>query len=151
MVSSTRMTLTAGIDARIGEGTPAATPMGRAAAPCWLAVRDAMGSPQRVRAFMRVTRRAKASTCCGRVEAADSARRTARGDRRKPAGVWFGPGGPSPLTEDRQKPNRRRCGACELAGMLYPDGRRGTRNTVPSRADQLSRAVKVLRQTEPMA
>jgi hypothetical protein len=98
------MTSTVGIDAGIGEGAPAATPAGRAAATHRLAARYATGSLQRVRAFMRVTRSPKASTWCGRVEEAGSARRTVPGDRRKPAGLWFDVGGPSPLTEDRQKP-----------------------------------------------
>jgi len=97
-------------------------------------VRYATGSPQRVRAFMRVMRRAKASTCCGRVEAAGAAQRPPHGDRREPAGEWSDAGGPSPLTEDRQKPNRRQCGTQGVGLLRHSEGRRGTRNSVPSRA-----------------
>jgi len=136
MVSSTGMTLTAGIDAGMGEGARAASPTGRAAATRWLAVRYATSSPQRVRAFMRVSRSAKASTCCGRAEAAVSARRARHGGRRERAALWFDAGGPGPLTEDRQKPRSRL------------DGRRGTRNTVPSRAPRPHSEPRVLAKRE---
>ena len=98
------MKSTAGIDVGIGGGALAAAATSRAAATRRLAVRYATGSPQRVRAFMRVTRNAKASARCGRAEKAGAARRAPHGDRRKPAALWFDAGGPSPLTEDRQKP-----------------------------------------------
>ena len=129
MVSSTGMTSTAGIGAAIGEGAPAATPTGRAAATRRLGARFAMGSLQRVRAFMRVTRSAKAATCCVRAEKAGSARRAPHGDRREPPGLWSDAGGPSPLTVDRQKPR------CRLDRM------HGTRNTVPSRAFVTAKAM----------
>ena len=104
MVSSTGMTLTAGIEIGIADGARAVTATGWGAAPRRRDVRCATGSLQRVRAFMRVTRSAKVSTCCVRAEKAGSARRTLPEERREPAGLWFDAGGPSPLTEDRQKP-----------------------------------------------
>ncbi len=111
MVSSTGMTLTAGIDAGIEEGALAATPTGRATATRRIAARYATSGVQRVRAFMRVTRSAKAWRCCGYVEAVTSARRDPHAVRREPAGLRFDAGGPSPLTEDRQRPR------CRLDGM----------------------------------
>jgi len=52
-------------------------------------------------------------------------------------------GGPALLTEDRQEPgcgqSRRVCGVASQV-----DGRLGTRNTVPSRAERLSREARVL-------
>jgi len=49
------MTLTAGTDDGIGEGARAGAPTGWVAATRRFAVRYATGSPERVRAFMRVT------------------------------------------------------------------------------------------------
>jgi hypothetical protein len=60
------------------------------------------------------------------------AKRAPHGGRRSPeAWLQLDSGGPSPLTEDRQKPRRR------LEGM------HGTRNTVPSRAPRPSREPPV--------
>jgi hypothetical protein len=116
MVSSTGMTLTAGIEIGIGDGARAVTATGWGAAPRRRDVRCATGSLQ------RVTRSAKASTCWAGAESSRSARRTPAGRRREPVELGSDLGGPAPLTEDRQKPR------CRLDGM------HGTRNTVPSRA-----------------
>jgi len=126
--------MTNALESGIEEGARAA------ASPRWgattrrPAVHHATGSPQRVGAFLRVTRSAKVSACYGRGERAGATRRTLHGDRRKPTGLWFDAGGPSPLTEDRQKPRCRQCGAFAFGSLLHSNGWHGTRNTVLSRA-----------------
>src|SRR5712692_5956879 len=98
------MTFTVGTDNGIGDGARAATPTGREATTPPPFLRYATGSTQRVRAFMRVTRRAKGSTCCRSVQVGGSAWPIPDGGRREPAMLWSDVGGPSLLTEDRQKP-----------------------------------------------
>jgi len=122
--------------AAIEHGVPAAPPTRRDAATRLGAVRYAtVGGLQRVRAFMRVTRSAKAPAWCGAVRAASSARRILPGGRRDPAGLWFDGGGPSRLTEDRQKPScRKPRSCCGVFRRTRSDGWHGTRITVPSRA-----------------
>jgi DNA-binding Xre family transcriptional regulator len=107
-------------DTGIGDGARAATLMGGKAAT--RPVRSAIGRLQRVRAFMRVTRRAIGSTCGRREWTGGAVWLNPYGSRREPVTLLFDAGGPGPLTEDRQKPRR----------LL--DGMHGTRNTVPSRA-----------------
>src|SRR5712692_6629876 len=107
LVSSTDMTLTAGTDRGIGDGARAATPTGGKGATRPPVVRYATGRLHRVRACMRVTRRAKGSTCYGSVEAGGSAWPTPHGGRREPVGPCSDAGGPGPLTEDRQKTETR--------------------------------------------
>ncbi len=107
MVSSTGMTFIAGTDS--GDRRPRAggDADGRRSPTRPPVVRYATCSLQRVRAFMRVTRSAIGSTCCGSVEASGSARLTPRGGRRRPVGLLSDVGGPGPLTEDRQKTETR--------------------------------------------
>jgi hypothetical protein len=127
LVSSTDMGFSSGTDTWIGDGALTATPTGGEATRPPVE-RYVTGRLLRVRAFMRVTRRAKGSTCCQSVGSGRSPRLTRHGGRRESVALWSEAGGPSPLTEDRQKP---RC---------LRDGMHGTRNTVPSRAQRLSLA-----------
>jgi hypothetical protein len=121
LVSSTDMGFSVGTDTWIGDGALAATPTGGEATRPPVE-RNVAGRLLRVRAFMRVTQRAQGSTCCQSVGSGGSPRLTRHGGRRESVALWSGAGGPSPLTEDRQKPR----------GTV--DGMHGTRNTVPSRA-----------------
>jgi hypothetical protein len=104
LVSSTDMRFTSGTDTWIGGGARAATWTAGEAETRPLAVCYATVHPQRVRAFMRVTRRAKGSACCPSARASGSASLTGPGRRREPLALLSDAGGPSPLTEDRQKP-----------------------------------------------
>lgn len=118
LVSSTDMRFSSGIDTWIGDGGLAALPTG-AEARRPPVERYVTGRLLRARAFMRVTRRAKGSTCCRSVGSGGWPRLSRHGRRRESVALWSEAGGPNPLTEDRQKP----------PGRLH-----GTRNTVPSRA-----------------
>lgn len=88
----------------IGDGPLAATPACREAATQPPIGRYVAGQLLRVRAFMRVTRRAKRSACSRSVGAGGSSRLTRHGGSWEPVALLSGAGGPSPLTEDRQKP-----------------------------------------------
>jgi hypothetical protein len=107
LVPSTGMASATETDSGIGDGALAATLMGGEAATRPLAARSAVGRLQRVRAFMRVTRSAKRSTCCGSVEAGGSGWLTTPGGRRELVAPWPDAGGPGLLTEDRQKTETR--------------------------------------------
>jgi hypothetical protein len=107
VVSSTGMRFTSGTDTWIGGGARAATWTGGEAATRPLAVRYATVHLQRVRAFMRVTRSAKGSACCPGTGAGGSASLTQPGRRCEPVAQLSDAGGPSPLTEDRQKTETR--------------------------------------------
>jgi hypothetical protein len=91
----------------IRDGARAATLMGGKAATRPLAVRSATGRLQRVRAFMRVTRRAARSTCGRNVSTSGVVWLTPYGSRREPVTPLSDAGGPGPLTEDRQKTETR--------------------------------------------
>jgi hypothetical protein len=108
VVSSAGMTSTTGTDTRIGDGARAVTLIGGEDATRPSAVRSAIGRLQRVRAFMRVTRRATRSTCGRSVWMGGSAWLTPHGSRRESVTLRSDTGGPDPLTEDRQEP-RSRC------------------------------------------
>jgi len=85
--------------------------------------------PERVRALVRATRSARgAGSTHARVSGSSTRRPPCVGRRLPAARLQLNGGGPSPLTQDRQKPRRR------LSGL------HGTRNTVPSRA--LTEAVQ---------
>jgi hypothetical protein len=93
----------------------------------------AMDGPPRVRAPERATRSANGSVCSHRERTVESSARKSPGGRRRRSEkrLQFAPGGPGPLTEDRQKPECRQARlVCGVARQLY--GRLGTRNTVPS-------------------
>jgi hypothetical protein len=137
LVSSNDMRFTSGTDTWIGGGGWAATRTGGEAATRPLDLRSATVRLQRVRAFMRVTRRAKGSACCPGAGAGGSASLTPPARRCEPVALLSDAGGPSPLTGDRQKPG------CYQSRLVYGvacqlDGRLGTRNTVPSRARRAS-------------
>ncbi len=132
LVSSTGMTSTAGTDTGIGDGARAATPTGGGTGRRRPSVRYGTGTPQRVRAFMRVTRSAKGLTWNQSVEAGGPPWRTPLGGGRAPVWLWSDAGGPGPLTEGRQKKRRPQRGACALGRLPRRDGMHGTRNTVPS-------------------
>jgi hypothetical protein len=106
LVSSTGMTLPTGTDIGIANGARAATLTGGEAATRPPAVRSAIGWLQRVRALMRVTRRASGSTCGRSVWTGEAEWLTPNGSRRERVMPLCGAGGPGPLTEDRQKPRR---------------------------------------------
>jgi hypothetical protein len=56
----------------------------------------------RVRAFMRVTRRAEGSTRCRSEQTGGSPRLSTHVGGCEPCAPWFDAGGPGPLTKDRQ-------------------------------------------------
>ena len=86
------------------ESAGAATLMGGIAALRPPAVRPATGRLQRVRAFMRVTRRADGPTCGRSVGTGGAVWLTPHDSRSEPVTLWSDAGGPGSLTEDRQKP-----------------------------------------------
>ena len=120
----------------IGAGASLALRAGGEASTRTPATQLAMDDPQRVRALGRASRSANGSGWCQIEDAGwSSARRSPSAPRcRSEKRLQFVGGGPGPLTEDRQKPSERRCGACELGRQRRLDGWHGTRNTVPSRA-----------------
>ena len=132
LVPSIDMTSAMETDTRIRHGTRAGTPAGEDAATWTPSVRCAAGCLPRVRAFMRVTRRATRSTCVRSVWTGGAVWVTPHGRRHEPATLGSDAGGPGPLTEDRQKPRRPQCGTYGSGRLPHPDGRHGTRNTVPS-------------------
>jgi hypothetical protein len=117
-------------------GASPALPTGGEGLPQTPAEQSAMHDPQRVRALGRATRSANGSGWCQIEDAAWSSARRSQyaGRRRSEKRLQLVGGGPGLLTEDRQKPNAWRCGACELGRQARLDGWHGTRNTVPSRA-----------------
>jgi hypothetical protein len=104
LVPSTCMASATETDTGIGDGGRAATLLGGEAATRPPAVRSAVGRLQRVRAFMRVTRRATGPTYGRWVWTGGAVWLTPHGSRREPVTLLFDAGGPGPLTEDRQKP-----------------------------------------------
>jgi hypothetical protein len=104
LVPSTGMASATETDTGIGYGTRAATLMGGQAATRPLGIRSAVGRLQRVRACMRVTRRATGPTYGRWVWMGGAMWLTTHGSRREPVTLLFDAGGPGPLTEDRQKP-----------------------------------------------
>jgi hypothetical protein len=122
-------------DTGIGDGARVATLMGGEAATRPLAVRSAGGRLQRVRAFMRVTRRATGPTYGRWVWTGRAMWLTPHGSRREPVTLLFDAGGPGLLTEDRQKP-RSRSTRLVSGAFCRSEGMHGTRNTVPSIASQ---------------
>lgn len=94
----------------IGDSARAAMLIGGEAATRPLAMRSAAGRPQRVRAFMRVALRVARSTTGRSVWTGGAVWLTPHGSRREPVTLLFNAGGPSLLTEDRQKPEQG-CGA----------------------------------------
>jgi hypothetical protein len=107
VVPSTGMASPTETDTGIEDGARAATLMRGEAATQPLAVRSAVGRLQRVRAFMRVTRRATGPTCGRWVRTGGAVWLTPHGSRREPVTLLFDAGGPGPLTEDRQKTETR--------------------------------------------
>ena len=130
------MTARSAANTWIGAGALSALYAGGEASTRTPATQLAMDDPQRVRALGRATRSASRSGWCQIEDAAWSAARRSQyaGRRRSEKRLQLVGGGPGPLTEDRQKPNGWRCGACELGCQARLDGWHGTRNTVPSRA-----------------
>ena len=102
------------VETGIGDGALAATPTGGEAAAGPPVERYVAGRLLRVRAFMRVTRRARRWTCCRSAVAGGSPRLTRLGGRAEPVALLYGVSGPSPLTEDRQKPRCRQFRSCRL-------------------------------------
>ncbi len=94
-------------DTGIGDGARAATLMGGEAATPPLAMGSALVGLQRVRAFMRATRRAAGSTIGRSLLTGGTVWLTPHGSRREPATPLSDAGGPGPLTEDRQKTETR--------------------------------------------
>jgi hypothetical protein len=96
-----------GADVRTGDRARAATLMGGKAATWLPAARSAIGRLQRVRAFMRVQRRATNSMYGRRVWPDGSVWLSSPGSRREPVTLSFDSSGPGPLTEDRPKTGTR--------------------------------------------
>jgi hypothetical protein len=115
-----RADLSAAVPAR-GPASTRAAAQGTATARC-----------ERVSALERSTRSGTGSaTRCGRSSAPLAERVPCGGNRPREVGPRLDGGGPSLLTEDRQKPLCR--GMSIVAGATCrSDARRGTRNTVPS-------------------
>jgi hypothetical protein len=130
------MTARFAANTRVGAGALPALYAGGEASTRTPATQLATDGPQRVRALGRATRSANGSGWCQIEDAAWSSARRSQyaGRRRSEKRLQLVGGGPSLLTEDRQKPNAWRCGACELGRQARLDGWHGTRNTVPSRA-----------------
>jgi hypothetical protein len=131
LVPSTDMASATATDTGIGDGARVATLMGGEAATRPLAVRSAGGRLQRVRAFMRVTRRATGPTYGRWVWTGGAMWLTPHGSRREPVTLLFDAGGPGLLTEDRQKP-RSRFDRLASGASCRSGGMHGTRNTVHS-------------------
>ena len=126
----------------IGADASPAMPTAGGALPRTPVEQLATDGPQRERALGRATRSANGSGLCQRETTVELSARLSPHARRRWSEhrLQFAAGGPGPLTEDRQKPSRQQCGACELGRQPRLDARHGTRNTVPSRA--LTEAVE---------
>jgi hypothetical protein len=109
-------------DAAIDADTSPALPTRGDALPRTPVEQLASDDPLRVRAAERAARSANGPGCCQcKPRGESSARQSPHARRRRSESrLQFAPGGPGPLTEDRQKPQS------QLGGM------HGTRNTVPS-------------------
>jgi hypothetical protein len=112
------------VNTGIGAGTSPALPTGGECWPQTPAEPLAMDGLERVRALGRAARSANESGCCQSDGPVESSARQSPHARRRPSEkrLQFVAGGPSPLTEDRQKTRH------------LAEGMHGTRNTVPSRA-----------------
>jgi hypothetical protein len=114
-------------------GSSAAMPACDGASRRAPAERTAKRELERMRALGRAPRRGTGSRrACARPNAQLPGRSTHGGMRSPFALERLVGGGPSPLTEDRQKPRCRQYRALTNLAQPRSDGRHETRNTVPS-------------------
>src|SRR5258708_19154644 len=97
----------------VGAGVPVASTVCGATSLRRPVERRAAVNPQRVRALGRATRNARRLALRKAAQTGESSGRLSAHAGRRPAETLLplGSGGPALLTEDRQKPCRRHCGA----------------------------------------